>query len=91
MYEVDPLACPTCGAEMRIIALITEHDLVTKILQHLKQKAETEKSRVPPEAGESAAASRNWLEVEPGDRKFLGWVRPVIKSSIESSRLVGYW
>ena len=24
IFEVDPLACPRCGEEMRIIALITE-------------------------------------------------------------------
>ena len=55
--EVDPLVCPTCGAEMKIIAFITEHEVVTRILKHLTQKAETEKSRGPPEAAGFAAAS----------------------------------
>ena len=27
VYEVDPLACPRCGAEMRVIGFITEKQL----------------------------------------------------------------
>jgi hypothetical protein len=57
IYEVDPLLCPTCGAEMKIIGFVTVHEVVTKILKHLRQKAETEKSRGPPKAERFAAAS----------------------------------
>ena len=35
IYEVDPLECPVCHHEMRIIALIEEPKLVKKILKHL--------------------------------------------------------
>ena len=35
IYEVDPLECPVCQHEMRIIALIEEPKLVKKILKHL--------------------------------------------------------
>ncbi len=35
IYECFPLCCPHCGAEMRIIAFITESDAITKILTHL--------------------------------------------------------
>jgi len=35
IYEIDPLECPHCGAEMRIIAFITEYSVVKKILDHL--------------------------------------------------------
>ena len=34
VYEVDPLLCP-CGATMRIVAVITERSVITKILAHL--------------------------------------------------------
>ena len=36
VYEVDPLECPKCGAEMRIIAFIErcQRDVVEKILRH---------------------------------------------------------
>lgn len=35
LYEIFPLRCPHCGAEMRIIAFITEPPLVKAILAHL--------------------------------------------------------
>jgi len=35
IYEVDPSACPSCGGEMKIIAFISEHDVVDAILRHL--------------------------------------------------------
>jgi hypothetical protein len=36
VYEVDPMACPKCGAEMRIIAFITDFSVVDRIINHLK-------------------------------------------------------
>ena len=38
IYEVDPLVCPSCGSEMEVIAFITEHAVVDKILRHLKRQ-----------------------------------------------------
>jgi hypothetical protein len=35
VYEVDPLICPKCGSEMKLIAVITEPPEVGKILRHL--------------------------------------------------------
>jgi hypothetical protein len=35
VYEVDPLICPRCGSEMKLIALITDPAQVGKILRHL--------------------------------------------------------
>ncbi len=32
IYEVDPLCCPKCGGEMKIISFITEHQVIQKIL-----------------------------------------------------------
>ena len=43
IYEVDPLICPKCSSEMRVIAIITSEYEVIKILRHL---AKTGKS--PP-------------------------------------------
>ncbi len=36
VYEVDPLKCPKCGGEMRIVAFIEEKTLIEKILRHYK-------------------------------------------------------
>lgn len=34
VYEVDPLICPECGSEMRIISFIEQKDVIRKILEH---------------------------------------------------------
>ena len=35
VYEVNPLVCPRCASEMRVLAVITEAAEVKKILRHL--------------------------------------------------------
>ena len=35
VYEVDPLVCPKCGAEMKVIAIIEDPDELGRILRHL--------------------------------------------------------
>ena len=37
VYEVDPLKCPQCGHEMKVIAVITDPHDVQKILECLKR------------------------------------------------------
>ncbi|MBD3870919.1 MAG: transposase [Acidobacteria bacterium] len=56
VYEVNPLVCPSCGGEMRIIAFIIDHDVVDAILRHLA-KAEARSPRGPPSAAALSAAS----------------------------------
>lgn len=38
VYEVDPLVCPKCGGQMRVIALIQEPAVIDQILRHLREK-----------------------------------------------------
>jgi len=40
VYEIDPLLCPYCGTEMKIIALITEHATVVHLLEHIDMPAQ---------------------------------------------------
>ena len=35
VWEVDPLSCPKCGCEMKIISFINEVNVIRKILEHL--------------------------------------------------------
>ena len=54
VYEVDPLLCPYCGAEMRIVAFVVEVSSLRRLLEGLgvgPQDAEP-LSRAPPGAGE---------------------------------------
>ena len=46
VYEVDPLVCPRCQAEMRVIGFITEPSVITRILDHIRRR--TRSSRPPP-------------------------------------------
>jgi len=35
VYEIDPLICPKCEGEMRVISVIEDQAIIKKILQHL--------------------------------------------------------
>ena len=50
IWEVSPLTCSRCGAEMRVVSVITEPVVIDKILKHIAKK-----DRAPPE-GHSAAS-----------------------------------
>ena len=57
IYEAFPLTCPRCGAEMRIIALITKPVDVRAILEHIGEPATPPRiaqARGPPEWYEDA-------------------------------------
>jgi len=56
VYEVDPLVCPKCGSEMKVIAFIIDHQVVDKILRHL-ERTEGERGRGPPRHTGLAAVS----------------------------------
>jgi len=45
VYETDPLTCPKCQGEMRIISFIDQPDVIKKILQHVGL---WEESHAPP-------------------------------------------
>lgn len=49
VWEVDPLLCPHCKNEMRIIALINEAAIIEKILKHLGLWRTAEQARAPPD------------------------------------------
>ena len=35
IFEVDPLLCRKCGTEMKVVSVITEPEVIDKILQHI--------------------------------------------------------
>ena len=39
IFEVDPLACPTCHGAMRLVAFITQPSVIDLILAHLRTRA----------------------------------------------------
>jgi hypothetical protein len=36
VYEVDPMVCPKCGGQMKVVAFITDYAAVDWIIDHLK-------------------------------------------------------
>ena len=63
IFEVDPLACPSCQGAMRIVAFITQTSVIDQILTHLRTRASREAHagpRSPPStrAPASRGASR---------------------------------
>ncbi len=58
IFEVDPLACPRCGQQMRIVAFITEPRVIDLILDHLCRTAVTKnRARAPPRSVRRAGAA----------------------------------
>ena len=51
VYEVDPLICPKCGGEMKIVAFIQERRIIDRVLAHLGLKEEHAHS--PPKREEA--------------------------------------
>jgi len=41
ILEVDPLACPLCGEDMRIVAFITAPKQIDRDLEHLIPRVDT--------------------------------------------------
>jgi hypothetical protein len=62
VYLADPLTCPKCGGQLRIISFIDNPPLIEKILRHLKLWD-------PPERPPPPRCSRT---LEP-DADFLAW------------------
>jgi hypothetical protein len=56
VYEVDPLVCPRCHGEMRMIAFIVDAVVIDKILRHLVAKGD-HRVRGPPGWADLEAAS----------------------------------
>jgi len=55
VWEADPLLCPKCQKEMRIVALIDDREVIERILRHLglwQQGVRVSPARAPPEIAE---------------------------------------
>ncbi|MCJ7498777.1 transposase, partial [bacterium] len=46
VFEVDPLLCPSCGGQMKIISFIEDPKAIDRIIRHLKLTFDSE--RPPP-------------------------------------------
>lgn len=74
IYEVDPLICPRCGGEMKIISFITDPSVIRHILDHL-ELWENNSSRGPPDSSDVLNGD---LVYEPFDDGWPGYNEPSI-------------
>jgi hypothetical protein len=58
IFEVDPLRCRRCGAEMRLIAFITDFRQTSRILEHIGEQT----IRPPPLAAKTSPPGRSRTE-----------------------------
>ena len=75
IFEVDPLACPSCHGATRIVAFITQTSVIDQILTHLRIRA----SREAHAGSRSPATMRGpvaWAAVPTEPRIGPRWHRP---------------
>ena len=68
VWEADPLLCPNCGEEMRIVGLINERDVIERILRHLglwEPPVRVVPARDPPGEELIPAGSDPWIACPP--------------------------
>jgi ssDNA-binding Zn-finger/Zn-ribbon topoisomerase 1 len=70
VWEVDPLTCPKCTGEMRIISFIYKKTVIKQILTHLDVYEEEKNQRAPPASSpehtepEIVPYDDGWLEYD---------------------------
>jgi len=63
VWEADPLLCPRCSREMKIVALIDDRTVIERILRHLglwQQGVRVGPARAPPELADRVIEP--WLD-----------------------------
>ena len=65
VYEADPLLCPKCSREMRIVSLIDDQEVIKRILKHLglwDQDVRVCSSTGPPAPAHRELVIEPWLD-----------------------------
>jgi hypothetical protein len=76
VWEADPLQCPRCQAEMKIVSFIADPETIRLILEHRKLwKDPVRKGRAPPNATPPASSR---IHYEPCDNDWPGYEEPCI-------------
>jgi len=74
LFASLPLACPHCGADMRIVAFITEATPVQRILNHIGEPPEPPRispARGPPVWGDGLDSPPDWDALAQPEPEYL--------------------
>ena len=74
IWEVDPLTCPRCGHEMKIISLINDPSVIERILRHLRLW----KQQTAPSGRKTKAPEHGPVVIEEFDDGWPGYEGPAI-------------
>lgn len=76
IFEVDPLLCPNCGEEMKIIAFITNYQEIKKILKHIGEETQRAPPLLPSIPNYESEDSYDWGDFPPDEAYFVDeeWV-----------------
>ncbi|MEN8256625.1 MAG: hypothetical protein ABFS09_02060 [Thermodesulfobacteriota bacterium] len=73
IWEVDPLECPDCQAEMKIVSFITDNRVIRKILTYLYLWREQPSRRPPARAGPECNFQLLFKETAYNELNDEGW------------------
>ncbi len=71
IFEVDPLLCPNCGKAMKIIAFITSHQEIKKILKHIGEETDRAPPLLPSITASEPEDSYDFAGVFPPDEAYF--------------------
>ena len=74
VWEVNPLRCPRCRHETKIISLINDPNVIEGILRHLRFW----KQQMAPSEGKTKAAEHGPVVIEDFDDGWPGYEEPAI-------------
>lgn len=69
IFEVNPLACPSCHGAMRIVAFITQTSVIDQILAHLRTRAAREAHGAEPPIDAGPREPEHLTRPTPGRRR----------------------
>jgi len=78
VWEIDPLACPKCGGEMKIIGFITEAVIIRRVLEHLGLWRG--KTPAPPPSDRAPSAPGHEKRYEPFDDGWSQYEEPFVEA-----------
>jgi hypothetical protein len=70
VYEVDPLVCPRCSGQMKVISFLTDYAVVDRIINHLNLTFVADRPPPPHIAYQTIIPTAAGLDIPRGKTYF---------------------